>query len=131
MTRRQTGPRLSRLAIVKAPGLLPMWYTTAELGTDLGVLPQTVRSWVRLGMPHRRDERNHLWIDGAAFTTWVRTQRPPRRPGALRSDEGYCFKCRGPVPMANPQSRVSGKRLLLTAPCPNCGTTVSRGTRHG
>src|SRR5512140_1907217 len=70
--------RLSQMAIVRAPGLLPMWCTPAELGQELGVSARTIREWQRLGLPYRRDERGHLWIDGRQFASWGKTVSRPR-----------------------------------------------------
>ncbi len=123
-------PRLSHAVIVKAPGLLPMWYSPAELARELNVLPQTVRSWRRLGLPYRRDPHGHLWINGEAFAAWVGANHAPARVRRMAEGEAYCFRCRAPVPLEQPRKRVSGKQALLTGVCPRCGAPVSRGTRN-
>lgn len=123
---RAARPRLSHAVIVKAPGLLPMWYSPAKLATELGVLPQTIRSWRRLGLPYRRDQHERLWIDGVAFAARVAANRGPDSCERMGEDEAYCFRCRAPVPHERPLKRTNGKQAVLTVVCPNCGTQVNR-----
>ena len=122
-------PRLSHDVIVKAPGLLPMWYSPAELARELNMLPQTIRSWRRLGMPSRQDLHGDLWINGVAFADWVKASRAPNQLKRMGEDEAYCFRCRAPVPLERPLKRPNGKQAMLTGVCPNCGTQVNRGIR--
>ena len=72
---------LPHLAIVRAPGLLPMLYRPSELAEELGVSAAVVREWIDKGLPHQRDHRGHLWIDGRQVTEWVKVtrQRPAGR----------------------------------------------------
>lgn len=57
-------PRLPHAVIVRAPGLLPMLYSPRELGQELRIPDRTIREWLGKGLPHLRDERRHIWIDG-------------------------------------------------------------------
>jgi Domain of unknown function (DUF5679) len=129
---------LPHAVIVKAPGLLPMWYKPGELAEELGVPDRTLRGWLEAGAPHRRDEQGHLWVNGHAFAAWVRAVRQARQvrrltkhSSPLAPDEAYCMRCRRPVPLVNPARREQGKRVLLTGTCPVCGGGVSRGGRIG
>jgi hypothetical protein len=123
-------PRLPRVAIVKAPGLLPMWYSPAELGTDSGVPVRTLREWLQHDLPHRRDDTGHIWIDGIVFASWIRTKRlDARRP--LESNEAYCLRCRKPVILESTSQTQRGKQLLLQGTCPECGSGINRGASHG
>jgi len=56
--------KLPHSVIVRAPGLLPMLYKVKELAGELGISPRTIRKWARRGMPHQRDGKGHIWIDG-------------------------------------------------------------------
>jgi len=117
--------------IVRAPGLLPMLYKVKELAEELGISPRTIREWVRRGVPHQRDGRGHIWIDGKEFARWVETQRRVRRGPRLKPGEGYCMRCRRAVRLVNPIRQTSGKKTLLRGTCPRCGTIVNRGVRDG
>lgn len=123
--------RLSHTVIVRTPGLLPMWYTVGELEQELGVPARTLRDWLRLGLPHRRDERGHLWIDGQQFAAWVKEICQPRPGWQLNHDEAYCLHCRGPVKLINPTRRRHGNQVTLKGRCPQCGNAIYRGGRHG
>jgi uncharacterized protein with PIN domain len=117
--------------IVRAPGLLPMWYTPAELEQELGVSARTIRDWQRLGLPNRRDERGHLWIDGRQFATWVKEVRRPRSAQRLNPDEAYCLTCRQAVKLINPTRQQHGHQVTLQGRCPHCGNAIYRGGRYG
>jgi hypothetical protein len=64
--------RIPHAAITRAPGLLPMQYTLVELATELGLSARTLREWVSntdLTVPHQRDGRGHIWIEGRVAGT--------------------------------------------------------------
>lgn len=123
--------RLPHGVIVRAPGLLPMWYTPAELEQELGVSARTVREWQRLGLPYRRDERGHLWIDGRQFAAWVKEACRPPRKLRLNDDEAYCLTCRAAVKLIRPTQQQHGHQVTLKGLCPQCGKAIYRGGRYG
>jgi hypothetical protein len=123
--------RLSHAVIVRAPGLLPMWYTPGELAQDLGISVRAIRDWQRFGLPYRRDERGHLWIDGRQFAAWVKAVCQPRPGRRLNQNEAYCLHCRGPVKLINPTRQRHGNQVTLRGECPQCGNAIFRGGRHG
>ena len=123
--------RLAHTVIVRAPGLLPMWYTPGELAQELGISTRMIRDWQRLGLPYRRDERGHLWIDGRQFATWVKAVCQPQLGQRLNQDEAYCLHCRGPVRLTNPTRQRHGNQVTLRGQCPQCGNAIFRGGRHG
>jgi hypothetical protein len=123
--------RFPHSVIVRAPGLLPMLYKVKELAGELGVSPRAIREWAHRGMPHQRDGRGHIWINGREFAKWVETQRRARRGPRLKSGEGYCMRCRRAVRLLNPIRETSGKKTLLRGTCPHCAATVNRGVRSG
>ena len=124
-------PRLPHLVIVRAPGLLPMWYSLRELAQELGISIRSIRGWLDQGLPCRRDERGHLWIDGRQFAAWVKAINTPRTGQSLQSNEAYCLGCRRPVRLLNPNLICRGKQRLLRGTCAECGHIVCRAVRHG
>ena len=115
--------------IVRAPGLLPMLYTTTELATELHIEAWQLREWIKAGMPHQYDHQQHIFIHGHQFAAWVDTQRSVQRGPKLATDEGFCLSCRKAVKLIDPQSTVQGKRKLLRAICPTCQQPVFRGVK--
>ena len=115
--------------IIRAPGLLPMLYTPTELEEDLRVPARTVREWIKKGMPHQRDVRGHILIDGSQFAEWVRSHRRVRASRRLADNEAYCLQCRKFVVLQNPTQVGEGRRGLLKGICPECGRTMHRGYR--
>ena len=124
-------PRLPHLVIVRAPGLLPMWYSLRELAQELEVSVRSIRVWLDQGLPCRRDERGHVWIDGRQFAAWVKTLILQRSRQTLQANEAYCLNCRRPVVLLNPTSTCRGKQRLLRGTCASCGHIVYRAVRHG
>ncbi len=117
--------------IVRAPGLLPMLYTPGELEQELRVPARSIRKWLDRGLPHQRDDRSHIWIDGRELAAWVKAIGQPRPRSRLAEDEAYCFSCRQPVKLLNPLSTRRGKQLLRQGVCPICEHVIYRGGRHG
>jgi hypothetical protein len=124
--------KLPHSVIVRAPGLLPMLYTLSELEEELGVPARTLHDWLDRGMPHQRDARFHIWMDGRQLAIWVQTVRAARskRP-RLNPDEAYCFRCHKPAKLVVSVVQSQGKQALLQGNCPECGTAIHRGIRHG
>ncbi len=124
--------KLPHSVIVRAPGLLPMLYTLSELEEELGVPARTLHDWLDRGMPHQRDARFHIWIDGRQLAIWVQTVRAARsQRSRLNQDEAYCFRCHKPAKLVVSAVQPQGKQALLQGSCPECGTSIHRGVRHG
>jgi hypothetical protein len=116
--------------IVRAPGLLPMLYKVSELAAEIGVPDSTMRGWLDLGAPHRRDSGGHLWIHGRDFAGWVEGLRRPKRKGRLADNEAFCMSCRRVVRMRKPVRKpIKGKLVHIVGKCPTCGHTIQRGGR--
>jgi hypothetical protein len=128
---RPTAIRPPRLAIIKAAGLLPMLYTPAELAEELGLTAPTIRDWLKLGLPHERDERGRIWINGRSFAAWLDQARRAAQAGPLAADEAFCVGCRRAVALLGVSCRANGKHVLLTGTCPACGRQINRGARRG
>ena len=88
---------LPHAVIVRAPGLLPMLYRPSELAQDMEVPETTLRDWFGRGLPHQRDERGHIWINGQEFAAWVKACRKSPLSQKMAEDEAYCFRCQQPV----------------------------------
>jgi len=128
-TSREVRGKLPHAVIVGAPGLLPMLYRPTELAEDLHVPARTIREWTGKGMPHQRDRRGHIWINGTEFFQWVETMRQPVHTGGLGPNEAYCVRCNRPVQLVDPVLHTAGVSPLLQGSCPHCGATVNRGVR--
>ena len=123
--------KLPHVVIVRAPGLLPMLYTLTELGEELDISVRTLREWLDRGVPHERDKRGHIWINGRQVAAWVQIVRQARRERKLSEGQAYCVNCRRPVELKDPTSVRHGKQTLLSGICPDCGTSIHRGGRNG
>ncbi len=123
--------KLPHNVIVKAPGLLPMLYTLSELSTELVIADSTLRDWLQSGVPHERDPRNRIWINGESFAAWVKTQQKPRSHRKLGAGEGYCLHCNKIQQLVSPELHpVRGKLVHIKGKCPQCGHMINRGDRN-
>lgn len=123
--------KLPHLVIVRAPGLLPMLYKVGELANELGIPDRTLRDWLNTGVPHQRDRRGHLWVNGQEFAQWVEKQRIKKSPDKLADNEAYCLRCRQPVVLIDPKFiPIRGKLINIKGYCPQCGNVINRGGRR-
>jgi hypothetical protein len=122
---------LPHSVIVKAPGLLPMHYTSKELAEELGVPQYTVKLWIEGGLPHHHDGRNYLMIDGRDVASWVENQRRVKAGPRMEEGQAYCLRCKKRVTMLNPAKARDRNRILLKGNCSFCGGTVNVGIKHG
>ena len=102
-------------------------YTVEEAARLLGVHKNTVREWIKRGLPTLDDKRPKLILgkDLYAFLKARRTKnKRPCKPGEI-----YCVRCRVPkVPAENmveyePKTETLGN---LFAICPDCGAGMNR-----
>jgi hypothetical protein len=123
--------KLPHTVIVKAPGLLPMLYTPREICEELAIAESTLRDWLQAGIPHQRDNRNRIWINGVSFAAWVDRQRKPRSSSKLKEDEAYCLHCNQVSKLFSPQIQpIKGNLVLLKGTCTKCGITINRGANR-
>jgi hypothetical protein len=102
-------------------------YTVEEISGVLKVHKNTVRGWIKLGLPTIDRQRPTL-ILGSALSRFLQDRR---RRGHQRCAPGeiYCVKCRTPVRPAGgmadyiPTTLISGS---LTGICPTCETLIYR-----
>ncbi len=123
--------KLPHLAIIRAPGLLPMWYSPSEIEEELGVDARLVRDWIKCGLPHERDERGHIWIDGRHLAAWIATMKNTGKRPTAHSGEAYCVRCNQVVEMRKPKTMHQGRRTYLRGTCPVCATQICRGVKNG
>ena len=102
-------------------------YTVEETAGRLGVHKNTVREWIKRGLPVIDDKRPMLILgrDLFAFLQAKRVKnKQPCKPGEM-----YCLRCRAPkVPAGNmveyePKTETMGN---LFAICPDCETGMNR-----
>ena len=105
-------------------------YTAHELADRLGVHKNTVRYWIKSGLPVLDGSRPAL-ILGSEFQAWWGARRNatkrPCQPGQM-----YCFKCREPKrPALGMVDYVATNAATgnLKALCEACDTAMHRRTR--
>ena len=102
-------------------------YTVPEIERLLGKHENTIRSWLKHGLPAINRQRPVL-VHGQALVDFLRTRRLKARR-RCRAGEFYCVRCRAPrMPAGDmadyiPLSSVSGN---LRGICPVCETLIHR-----
>lgn len=123
--------KLPHNVIIKAPGLLPMLYTPREICEELDIAESTLRDWLQIDVPHQRDNRNRIWINGEEFARWVNNQRKPKVTNKLNEDEAYCLRCNQVSKLLSPQIQpIKGNLVLIKGTCENCGAVINRGAHR-
>ena len=123
--------KLPHNVIIKAPGLLPMLYTPREICEELDIAESTLRDWLQIDVPHQRDNRNRIWINGEEFARWVNNQRNPKETKKLNEDEAYCLRCNQVSKLLSPQIQpIKGNLVLIKGTCANCGAVINRGAHR-
>lgn len=123
--------KLPHNVIIKAPGLLPMLYTPREICEELDIAESTLRDWLQIDVPHQRDNRNRIWINGEEFARWVNKQRKPKVTNKLNEDEAYCLRCNQVSKLLSPQIQpIKGNLVLIKGTCANCGAVINRGAHR-
>ncbi len=123
--------KLPHNVIIKAPGLLPMLYTPREICEELDIAESTLRDWLQTDVPHQRDNRNRIWINGQEFARWVNNQRKPKVTNKLNEDEAYCLRCNQVSKLLSPQIQpIKGNLVLIKGTCANCGAVINRGAHR-
>lgn len=123
--------KLPHKVIIKVPGLLPMLYTPREISEELDIAESTLRDWLQIDVPHQRDNRNRIWINGEEFARWVNNQRKPKVTNKLNEDEAYCLRCNQVSKLLSPQIQpIKGNLVLIKGTCANCGAVINRGAHR-
>jgi excisionase family DNA binding protein len=118
MSKRHPNPRLAKIH---------RNYTVEEVAGLFGVHRNTVREWVRRGLP-TNDDRRPMLILGRDLVAFLRARRAKNRR-TCRSGEIYCVRCRAPKAPAGdmadyePVTETLGN---LTAICSDCEAMMYR-----
>jgi len=102
-------------------------YTVEEVANLFGVHKNTVRDWLKAGLP-RIDGRRPILILGRQLAGFLHTRRERRRQ-RCRAGEFYCFRCRAPKASAARTAEylpVTAQSGNLRATCADCGTRMYR-----
>lgn len=120
------------MVILRASGLLPMFYSLRELEHELGVPYNTIRGWLKCGVPFDKDSRGRIWINGELLAKWAKEQNQPTKRKVLKENEGYCFHCDEVRIIQDAKTvKVSGKLGHIRGKCQVCGNIVFRGANIG
>lgn len=102
-------------------------YSVDEVSTLLGVHRNTVRHWIRLGLPTIDDQRPVL-IRGPALSEFLRARRNANKR-SCKPGEIYCVRCRVPQrpagAMADYRPRTESHGDLVGI-CPTCDCMMYR-----
>jgi len=102
-------------------------YTVEEVARRLDVHKNTVRGWIRGGLP-TIDARRPSLFTGSELRRFLEAKNKKRKQPCA-PDEFYCVRCRAPKAPAEakadylPITRTSGN---LRGLCPDCGTLIHR-----
>jgi excisionase family DNA binding protein len=102
-------------------------YAVEDAAKLLGVHKNTIRAWIKQGLP-LIDSRRPVLILGAALQTFLQEKRVKnKRP--CKPNELYCLRCRAPkrpaADMVELQA-VTEKLGNLLAICPDCSTLMHK-----
>jgi excisionase family DNA binding protein len=102
-------------------------YAVEQAARRLGVHKNTVRAWIKVGLP-TIDDRRPILILGSDLIAFLRARRArkkrPCSPGQM-----YCFRCRAPKFPAGDMAEyiaITEKVVNLTAICPDCTSMMHR-----
>jgi excisionase family DNA binding protein len=101
-------------------------YSVPEAAKLLGVHKNTVRQWIKRGLPVI-EEKRPLLIHGSDLKNFLKAQQPKKQP--CQPGEIYCVRCRAPKRPAGDMVDFLHKgagRGLLQGICPTCSTLIHR-----
>ena len=104
-------------------------YTVEEAAKSLGTHKNTVRLWIKQGLP-TADERRPTLLRGRDIRAFLEN-RKAKRKHRLAAGEFYCLKCRAPKsPYACVADYVATSATFgnLKGLCPDCATIMNRRT---
>jgi hypothetical protein len=118
MSKRHPNPRLAKIH---------RNYTVEEVAVLFGIHRQTVRRWIKAGLPTIDDRRPTL-ILGRHLVTFLGNRRQKKKQ-KCKPGEIYCVRCRQPRSPAGdmadyqPQTATLGNLIGI---CPDCDTLIYR-----
>ncbi|MDO9300776.1 MAG: hypothetical protein Q7T89_05305 [Anaerolineales bacterium] len=108
----------------KLKGLFDMMYTPRELAQEICIHVNQVYSvYIPLGCPLERDQRNHILINGKAFSGWYSSVYVKLR---LKEDETFCKSCKQGVKIFQPKEKTKGGLVYVLSVCPHCGRNLTK-----
>jgi hypothetical protein len=102
-------------------------YTVAEIAALFGIHRNTVRAWVKRGLP-TIDDRRPLLILGRDLADFLRDRRTKNKQ-TCQPGEMYCMRCRTPRKPAGDMAdyqAVTATLGDLVAICPECNAMMYR-----
>jgi Helix-turn-helix domain len=105
-------------------------YTVEKAADTLGVHKNTVRLWIKQGLPVVEDERRPILLQGKAIRAFL-DNRKAKRKRRILAGEFYCLKCREPKsPYAGIADYIATSADLgnLKGLCPVCEKIMNRRT---
>ena len=105
-------------------------YTTRELADLLGAHKNSVRQWIRDGLPVVDGARPVLILGGEFQEWWGKRKKAKKRP--CQPGQMYCFKCRAAKPPALGMVEYTATNATtgnLKALCETCGTLMNQRMR--
>lgn len=116
--------RLSGQQKTRLQNLFDMMYRPSEIAKEIGITKrQFYRAYIPLGLPHERDHRNHVWINGCMFREWVLDYYQKVK---LKENEAFCLTCKKPVEIKNPDQQKTSDLIYILCTCPICGRRLSK-----
>ncbi len=118
MSKRHPNPRLAKIH---------RNYTVEEIATLFGVHRNTVRAWVKRGLP-TSDDRRPMLILGRDLVAFLQAQRAKNKR-TCQPGEIYCVRCRAPKAPAGDMADYEALTTTqgnLIAICPDCETIIYR-----
>lgn len=118
MSKRHPNPRLAKIH---------RNYTVEEIATLFGVHRNTVRAWVKRGLP-TSDDRRPMLILGRDLVAFLQVQRAKNKR-ICQPGEIYCVRCRAPKAPAGAMAdyeTLTATQGNLVAICPDCETIIYR-----
>ena len=104
--------------------LLNMMYRPSELAAIVGFSKRQVyRVYIPMGLPHERDERQHIWINGVVFRDWMNEIYKKRK---LKENEAFCLTCRKPVEKINAERLQKEGLIYDLSICPHCDRKLGK-----
>jgi hypothetical protein len=102
-------------------------YTLEEAAKLFGAHKNTLRNWLKEGLP-KVDDRRPILILGRQLASFVHARRQERRQRCA-AFEFYCFKCRKPRRLVAGTAEYLPSRAAagnLRGTCADCGTRMYR-----
>lgn len=102
-------------------------YSIQEVAKLLGIDVNTVRTWIRLGLPVLESEKPIL-IPGDGLKNWLKVRAAARKQKCL-PDEVYCLRCRRPRKAKTGSVVIAprnSKTVVVQARCATCDARMNK-----